>query len=257
MTRTIIGLVAAVALLAECTVGANIVVPVSEDAAIFSRSDNPNLAATNFGTFYNLYAGSFEPSASSYSRSLLKFNLPLLSQGQTVQSATFRLVAGQEFPQLGTYDFFQVDDNWTEGTVTWLSAPQPVPAQSPIATFVNSLGIAPTPATSLVFNITAAVQAEYNSDQVLSILWKDRNETGTCCDRLVARSQELAVISDNIPRLDLVIVPEPSCWVLLGGIILIPASLRMQRSPETKPLFRRWACSIFCWSSIVQSRGKR
>ena len=125
MTRSILEAISATFLFAATAAAANIMVPVSEDAALFFRSDNLNLAATNFGSFYNLYAGSFEPSASSYSRSVLKFNLPPLAPGQTVESAKFRLIAGQEFPQLKTYDFYHVDDNWTEGTVTWLRRRSP------------------------------------------------------------------------------------------------------------------------------------
>ena len=77
--------------------------------------------------------------------------------------------------------------------------------------------------------MTAAVQAEYNLDQTLSILWKERDETGACCDRLVARSKDLAVINDNIPRLELTIVPEPSSLALLAAFLLISFAHRQPR----------------------------
>ena len=233
MNRTLAGIVVAVVLFSEAAAVASVVVPVSEDAALFSLDGSPGLANSNFGFGYN-YAGSFSPDAGSYSPSLFKFVIPPLPAGQSLQSASLRLVVGQEFPQTKMFDFFRVDDNWDEGSVTWLSAPQLVPTQLPIASFDSAIGLGPTPpANGLSFNITAAVEAEVSSDptNTLSILWKEREETGACCNRLAARSDELAGIPENVPQIILTLVPEPSTAGLLAVIALVPLSRRRYHLP--------------------------
>lgn len=218
MMRSVAGWLTVAVLTSQSAVGGIVVLPVSEDAAVLSNDGFPSVAATNFGIFNYLYAGSYDPDHLSYSRSVMKFVLPPLSAGQTLQSATLRLVVGQEFPQTKQFDFFRVDDNWNEATVTWLSAPQPQPLQLPIATFNSAIGLGPTPpSNALTFDITPAVEAEQSSDptQTLSILWKERDEDGACCNRLAARSKELAVLPENVPQIILTTVPEPSSlWIL-------------------------------------------
>lgn len=225
MIRILGGLLLALTLFNHCATAANVSVPVSEDAAILSNAGFPGVAASNFGIFNYLYAGSYDPDFLSYSRSLMKFVLPPVPAGQTLQSASLRLIVGQEFPQTKQFDFFRVDDNWNEATVTWLSAPQPLPFQLPIATFNSAIGLGPTPPSNLLsFDITPAVEAEQSSDptQTLSILWKEREETGACCNRLAARSKELAVLPDNVPQIILTLVPEPSSMGLLAALAIGP-----------------------------------
>ncbi len=232
MYRTFAGLLFAVVLFTQSALAADISVPVSEDAAILANNGFPSVEASNFGGGF-LYAGSFDPDHASYARSLLKFALPPIPAGQTLQSAALRLIVGQEFPQTKQFDFFRVDDNWDEVTVTWLSAPQLVPNQQAIATFNSAIGLGPTPPSNLLtFDITSAVEAELNLDptQVLSILWKERDETGDCCNRLAARSKEQAFLPSNVPQIVLTLVPEPSSMGLLAGlVVLLPARARRVR----------------------------
>jgi hypothetical protein len=225
MSRTLAGLLIVSVLFAQSAAAASVSVPVSEDAAISYNDGFPGVAASNFGIFQNLFAGSFDPDFRSESRSLMKFVLPSLPAGQTLQSATLRLVVGQEFPQTKQFDFLRVDDDWAEGSVTWLSAPQPTPFQLPIASFNSAIGLGPTPPRDvLLFDITPAVEAEQSSDptQTLSILWKERDESGACCNRLAARSKELAGIPENVPQIILTFVPEPSTAGLLAVLVVVP-----------------------------------
>jgi hypothetical protein len=214
-------------LAAQSATGATVVVPVSEDAATIFNAGFPNSGATNYGIFFNLYAGSFDPDFLSYSRSLMKFIIPPFPVGETLESATLRLTVGQNFPQTSVFDFFRVDDNWTEGSVTWLSAPQPLPNQQPMANFDSAIGLgpAPPPRNGLSFNITSAVEAELNSDatRTLSILWKERNETGLCCNRLEAKSKDIDLVPnpDLVPQIILSFVPEPSCLGLLAPLVFV------------------------------------
>ncbi len=234
MIRTLAALLANCVLFTHLAAAASVSIPVSEDAAILSVDGVPGVAASNFGIFNYLYAGSFDPDHGSYSRSLLKFVLP--PAGQTLESAKLRLVIGQEFPQTKQFDFFRVDDNWDQGSVTWLSAPQSAPSQLPIATFNSAIGLGPTPpANVLSFDITAAVENEQNTDPTLtlSILWKEREETGECCNRLAARSQELAVLPDNVPQIILTYVPEPSTIGLLAVMVVVPLVCRLRRRRST------------------------
>ena len=233
MIRSLLVMLAAVIFVGESAAGASIVVPVSEDAAILARDGSPGLAASNFGIFNYLYAGSYDPDFSSYSRSLMKFVLPTPAAGETLQSATLRLVVGQEFPQTKVFDFFRVDDNWTEGGVTWLSAPQPQPLQSPLASFDSAIGLGagPPPRNSLTFDITAAVEDELSIDstRTLSILWKEHDESGACCNRLDAYSKELAVLPTNVPQIILSFVPEPSIVAHLAMLVILPLVRRPHR----------------------------
>ena len=61
MIRTLLLMLAAVMFLGESAAGASIIVPVSEDAAILNRVGSPGVAASNFGLFNYLYAGSYDP----------------------------------------------------------------------------------------------------------------------------------------------------------------------------------------------------
>ena len=124
MNRTYAALLTTVALFTQSATATEIVVPVSADAAILADDGSPGTAANNFGIFNYLYAGSYDPDNGSYSRSLMKFVLPPVPAGQSLQNASLRLILGQEFPQTKVFDFFRVDDAWDEGSVTWLSAPQ-------------------------------------------------------------------------------------------------------------------------------------
>ena len=168
MIRTLLLMLAAVMFLGESAAGASIIVPVSEDAAILNRVGSPGVAASNFGLFNYLYAGSYDPDVFSYSRSLMKFVLPLPAAGETLESATLRLVVGQEFPQTKVFDFFRTDDNWTEGTVTWLSAPQLLPSQSPMASFDSAIGLGAGPpprnAHDVRYHVGGRRRAEHRSD---------------------------------------------------------------------------------------------
>lgn len=239
MNCAFVGLLTAVVLFAQSAAATDIVVPVSEDAAILSDDGSPGVAANNFGNFNYLYAGSYDPDHGSYSRSLMKFVLPPVPAGQSLQSASLRLILGQEFPQTKVFDFFRVEDTWDEGTVTWLSAPQLVPTQQPIATFDSAIGLgpAPPPRNALSFDITSVVEDEQSSDptHTLSILWKERNEAGTCCNRLIAYSKELAVIPGNVPQVVLTFVPEPSSTGLVAGLVV----LLLARAPRVQQRRRK------------------
>jgi hypothetical protein len=204
--------------LTRVTLAETVVYP-SDDAAVFTRSDLPSIANTNFGGNH-LFAGSWEPGVVSLSRSLLKFALPAIPGTQSLQSAKLRLAVGKEYPGNGTHDVFLVDDAWSEGTVTWMTAPQPLPFQQPIGTFIDNANIPPVSSwTWITLDITSAVLSQYNTDGVISLLWKDRDEDATNLNRLRAYSKEAAVIEDQRPRLTLTFVPEPSTLALLCGAI--------------------------------------
>ena len=61
MNRTYAGLLVALALFIQPVFATEVVVPVSEDAAILANDGSPSTAANNFGIFNYLYAGSFDP----------------------------------------------------------------------------------------------------------------------------------------------------------------------------------------------------
>ena len=209
---------------------ADTIVYTSEDAVVFTRSDITGMANSNFGSG-SLYAGSWEPGVVSLARSLLKFNLPSIPSGQSLQSATLRMAVGKEYPGNGTHDLFLVDDNWSEGTVTWLTAPVPPAFQQPIGTFIDNQNIPATSGWTWISNdVTSTVQSQYGLDGIVSILWKDRDEDHTNLNRLRAYSKESAVIEAQFPRLTLTFVPEPSTLVLLvGALALVVVEGRRRR----------------------------
>ena len=160
--------------------------------------------------------------------------------------------SGTRFPQTKVFDFFRTDDNWTEGTVTWLSAPQLLPSQSADGEFRqrHRPAAGPPPRNALTFDITSAVEDELSIDATgtLSILWKEHDEAGACCNRLDAYSKELAVLSTNVPQIILSFVPEPSVVAHLAMLAILP----LVRRPS------RWSTSGFGthgWRRYNQVRG--
>lgn len=230
---------AAVLLLATAKLssGTPLTVFVAEDAAILFRNDAPGVAVTNFNNNH-LFSGGWEigPGLITRSRSLFKFHLPALPPNQTLQSATFTFALAKEGAQLGTHELYHVDDLWSEGSVTWNSAPQLSPLDTPFATF-NDAGQIPSVGTwtTLDFDVTALVLAEYQTDQTLSILWRESTEDGTLVNRLRGFSNQTAVIDAQRARLTLVFVPEPATFhmaclaLLLLAVVRRPGSVMLRR----------------------------
>jgi len=208
--------------------GTPLIVPVAEDAAVLFRNDAPGVQVTNFNNA-PLFSGGWEigPGLITRSRSLFKFQLPALPPNPTLQSAIFSFALAKEGAQFGTHELYLVDDNWAEGSVTWISAPQLSPLDTPFATFNDSGQIPGVGAwTTLDFDVTALVLAEYQTDQTLSILWRESTEDGTLVNRLRGFSNQTAVIDDQRARLTLTFVPEPATLPLACLALLFVVASR-------------------------------
>lgn len=169
-------LIGVLSLLAAPSPAAAITIPVLADASVYSSNPNGNYGATTY------QGGLFSGQTSGAGRFFLKFQLPALVPGTVVTSATLT----------GTYTFdllapdtvhgihLVADDSWTEAALTWSN--QPIAGVVALATWDAATAPAPPVSQSFQsFALTTAVNAQYQTDGVLSLMFRalDEGPAGT------------------------------------------------------------------------------
>ena len=188
-----------------------VTIPVSADASVFSS--NPN---GNYGTSTH-EGGLFTGETSGVTRFFLKFELPALVLGTYVSSAI--LTGTYTFDLFGATDaehgiFLVPIDSWQEDGPTGLTwNNQPVSGGLPLATWDAAL--APPPPVAQSFDLTSAVNLEYQGDGVLSLMFRALDEGQTHTWEYWSSREHTDQPGFS---LDLVItpVPEPGTGALLA-----------------------------------------
>lgn len=193
--------------LGVASASAAIPLPVIADASV--NGDSPD---SNYNS--NTYQGGLFLGGNN--RFYLKFQLPVLVPGTLISSATLTGYYRDElFDDIdGLFDIhLAAGDGWAEGTLTWNNQPGPVGAA------LASWDAAGAPFGPQSFDLTAAANAQYQGDGVLSLVFKERVELGTVFSWEYWHSKEALPGPNQLPFvLDVTIapVPEPASAALLG-----------------------------------------
>jgi hypothetical protein len=126
-------------------------------------------------------------------RALVQFNLPALSQGCIIQSATLRLYA-PSWKDGRTLQALQINAPWTENGVTWNNQP----ATTGTAAVISS------GSGWREWNVAAIVQAMYGSGFNYGFLIRDAAEGHDAEQQFHSREK-----GENIPQLIITFGPVP------------------------------------------------
>lgn len=149
------------------------IVQVLEDASpLFSNPDS-----TEFNDDGFLYVGDLatQHTVQDIGRNYLKFQLPALVPGTQITSAILRGVHAERFNGADDFNPFDwylaLNDSWSDATITWNNQPgtsgSPIASWDPTGASVNSVHS---------WDITSAVNGEYQGDGVISLVFRSRTE---------------------------------------------------------------------------------
>jgi hypothetical protein len=142
-------------------------------------------------------------------RALVRFNMPSLPPGCVVQSATLRLYAAS-WANNRTLQALQVNAAWAENAVTW--------GNQPVTT-----GVAATTSSGSGYrqwNVTAQVQAMYNTSANHGFLIRDANENSGDKEQQFHSREK----GDNMPQLVISFGPAPTATPIPTNTPLPPTA---------------------------------
>jgi hypothetical protein len=125
-------------------------------------------------------------------RALVRFGLPTMPQGCTLDTAKLRLYASSASSSQRTLEVLRVAGSWTESGVTWANAPG---TDGSAATTTSGSGYRE-------WGVQAIVQNMYSSGQNNGFLIKDATESQDAEQQFHAREK-----GENIPQLVLTFKP--------------------------------------------------
>lgn len=238
--KNLLMVITGAAFVALSTVGiaqaATVTIPVTEDESALLRYNGENYDANNSSYGGGLFSGVDGGISSSFAQFYLKFNLPTYVAKTQVTSATLTGYYNDDYNQADdkTHSIYSLpgypgyDDSWSESTIDYDNQPYNYQYLRDYPRLAKFDAAEATVGTFVSWDITSAVNQEYQGDSVLSLLFRPDYDNVEPENKNWEYFAEKEFDSEKAFRLEVEIapVPEPSATVgllfgALGAVYLL------------------------------------